>query len=120
MSDIKLSSCKCGGIAAFVVNNVDPEQTIHVHCDTCGLRTPEKKASLESSAKQDVADIWNAGENMWSRWVKPAVATDAYAKGDQVTWTAQGQERAEHWISNMDGNVHEPGVSGWKLVGYAD
>lgn len=120
MDDVKLTRCKCGGIAVFSIDNVDPHQTIHVRCDKCGLRTPEFSAGLEYSAKQRAANIWNAGEDMWPRWVKPAVATDAYAKGDQVTWTAKGQERPEHWISNMDGNVHEPGVSGWKLVGYAN
>ena len=118
MDDIKLTRCKCGGIAAFSINNVDPQQTIHVQCDTCGLRTPEFAAGLEYSAKQKAADIWNAGENMWPRWVQGY----QYLLGDQVTHTAHGQTRAEHWINERDKNANEPGQSGrgWRLVGYAD
>lgn len=43
----------------------------------------------------------------WPEWIQPTGAQDAYAKGDKVTHNDQ------HWISNIDGNVWEPGVYGW-------
>lgn len=44
-------------------------------------------------------------------WRQPAGATDAYTKGYQVS------HNGKHWVSEMDGNVWEPGVYGWKEVG---
>lgn len=43
----------------------------------------------------------------WPEWIQPIGAQDAYAKGDKVTHNNQ------HWISDIDGNVWEPGVYGW-------
>lgn len=43
----------------------------------------------------------------WPDWVQPTGATDAYTKGAKVT------HKEKHWISDMDANVWEPGVSGW-------
>lgn len=40
-------------------------------------------------------------------WRQPTGAHDAYAKGDKVT------HNSKHWISDIDGNVWEPGVYGW-------
>jgi len=37
-------------------------------------------------------------------------AQDAYAKGDKVRYP---DERGDVWISDVDGNVWEPGVYGW-------
>ena len=37
-------------------------------------------------------------------------STNAYSKGDKVTHNGQV------WISDMDGNVWEPGVYGWSVV----
>lgn len=43
----------------------------------------------------------------WPDWVQPQGATDAYAKGAKVS------HNDRHWISDVDGNVWEPGVYGW-------
>ena len=42
----------------------------------------------------------------WPEWVQPTGAQDAYAKGDKVS------HNGKHWISEVDGNVWEPGVYG--------
>lgn len=42
----------------------------------------------------------------WPDWVQPTGATDAYAKGAKVS------HNDKHWISDVDGNVWEPGASG--------
>lgn len=46
----------------------------------------------------------------WPEWVQPKGSTDAYAKGDKVTHGGQ------HWVSDVDANVWEPGVFGWVLA----
>ena len=43
-------------------------------------------------------------------WVQPQGSTDAYNKGDKVTYDSK------HWISDIDGNVWVPGVYGWSEV----
>lgn len=43
-------------------------------------------------------------------WVQPTGAHDAYAKGSHV------MHNGVEWVSDMDGNVWEPGVSGWTQV----
>ena len=43
----------------------------------------------------------------WPEWVQPTGAQDAYAKGDKVS------HNGKHWISEVDGNVWEPGIYGW-------
>ena len=44
-------------------------------------------------------------------WVQPTGAHDAYAKGSHVI------HNGTEWISDLDANVREPGVSGWSQVG---
>lgn len=48
----------------------------------------------------------------WPEWVQPTGAQDAYAKGDKVS------HKDKHWISEVDGNVWEPGIYGnlWSEV----
>lgn len=41
-------------------------------------------------------------------WVQPQGAHDAYNKGDKVT------HLEKHWESEIDANVYEPSVYGWK------
>lgn len=41
-------------------------------------------------------------------WVQPTGAHDAYNKGDKVT------HLEKHWESEIDANVYEPSVYGWK------
>lgn len=42
-----------------------------------------------------------------SVWTQPLGASDAYAAGDRVS------HKGEIWVSDVDGNVWEPGVYGW-------
>lgn len=49
----------------------------------------------------------NAGTDSWPEWVQPTGATDAYPKDAQVS------HNGKHWISDVDNNVWEPGVSQW-------
>lgn len=46
----------------------------------------------------------------WPEWKQPVGSSDAYAKGDKVTHGGQ------HWVSDVDANVWEPGVFGWVLA----
>lgn len=43
----------------------------------------------------------------WPEWSQPIGAADAYDNGAKVS------HGGKHWISNVDGNVWEPGVYGW-------
>lgn len=46
----------------------------------------------------------------WPEWVQPTGAHDFYTIGDKVTHNGQ------HWISDVDANVWEPGEYGWSLA----
>lgn len=54
-------------------------------------------------------DIADPAEE-WPEWRQPTGAQDAYAAGDKVS------HNDKHWISDVDGNVWEPGVYGWTEV----
>lgn len=43
----------------------------------------------------------------WPEWRQPTGSTDAYPKGAKVS------HNGKHWISDVDANVWEPGVTGW-------
>lgn len=43
-------------------------------------------------------------------WIQPTGSTDAYALGAKVS------HNEKHWISDVDGNVWEPGIYGWSEV----
>ena len=43
----------------------------------------------------------------WPEWIQPVGATDAYGMGAKVA------HNGSNWISDVDGNVWEPGVYGW-------
>ena len=43
-------------------------------------------------------------------WKQPTGAQDAYTKGDKVRYP---DEAGSVWVSDVDGNVWEPGVYGW-------
>ena len=43
----------------------------------------------------------------WPEWIQPTGSTDAYEKGAKVS------HNDKHWISDVDGNVWEPGVAMW-------
>ena len=46
----------------------------------------------------------------YPEWVQPTGAHDAYNKGDKVT------HNGKTWVSDVDNNVWEPGVYGWKCI----
>lgn len=54
-------------------------------------------------------DIADPAEE-WPEWRQPTGAQDSYAAGDKVS------HNDKHWISDVDGNVWEPGVYGWTEV----
>lgn len=107
MDDIKLNSClHCGGESAFEITS--RPDTVKAYCKDCGTQTKAIGTSLEYSAKQKVADLWNANADVWVEWIQPTGAHDAYAKGARVT------HDGKKWVSLVDSNVWEPGVSGWE------
>lgn len=118
MEEPKLALCRCGGKAVFLTND---RGSAYAQCTRCKIQTQAIAASIEYGAKERVADIWNAGAEMWPRWVRPAVPADGYDTGAQVSHTTGAGGAWEHWVSHFtDGkNIHEPGVSGWTLVGPA-
>ena len=46
----------------------------------------------------------------WPDWIQPVGSTDAYPQGAKVS------HNNKHWISDVDGNVWEPGIYGWTEV----
>ena len=46
----------------------------------------------------------------YPEWVQPTGSHDAYMKGDKVSHIEK------HWESEIDANVYEPSVYGWKEV----
>lgn len=56
----------------------------------------------------DAPSLWarvDDPSSEWPEWLQPTGATDAYAKGAKVTHVEK------HWISEIDGNVWEPGTA---------
>lgn len=53
--------------------------------------------------------IGDLGEE-WPQWAQPISAADAYQKG------AKASNKGKRWISEVENNVWEPGVYGWKEV----
>lgn len=117
MSDIYLSRCRCGGNGLFVTEETNTR--VFAQCMLCGIRTPSRGAKLDVAAKREVADIWNCGAEQWPRWIKPTAERDRYEENDRVSWTTGEGGSWEHWISKVNDNSWEPGVSGWTLVGPA-
>ena len=69
--------------------------------------------SQESWAPDAAPSLWVRIDDPvieWPEWRQPAGAHDAYAKGAKVS------RNRKHWISDVDNNVWEPGVSGWTEV----
>lgn len=62
--------------------------------------TPDKTPALFTEVSLDE----------YPEWKQPTGAQDAYAKDAKVS------HNEKHWISNVDGNVWEPGVYGWTEV----
>ena len=82
----------------------------------------------EGELYRSIHDVTNAAQNtkpsttpsMWTRisdptqkypeWVQPIGAHDAYAAGDKASHSGK------NWVSDIDGNIWEPGVYGWSEV----
>lgn len=66
-------------------------------------------ASAEQRANEIASNYLDAvGREHGQAWVQPTGAHDAYPAGWTVT------RDGKKWISLIDGNVWEPGVSGWR------
>ena len=82
----------------------------------------------EGKLYKSIHDVTNTAQNtkpsatpsMWTpisdptqeypEWVQPIGAHDAYTQGATVS------HNGKNWISDIDGNVWEPGVYGWREV----
>lgn len=66
--------------------------------------------SQEDWAPPAAVSLWVAVADPaeeWPEWSQPLGAHDAYNAGDKVSHNGQ------HWTSDVDANVWEPGVYGW-------
>lgn len=64
--------------------------------------TPDAAVSLWREVGDPTAE--------WPEWSQPIGASDTYSMGDKVSHNGQ------HWVSQYDNNVWEPGVYGWEAV----
>ena len=82
----------------------------------------------EGNLYRSIHDITNTAQNtkpfetpsMWTaisdptveypEWVQPIGSHDAYSQGDKVSHSDK------HWVSDIDGNVWQPGTYGWSEV----
>lgn len=66
--------------------------------------------SQSSWEPQNSPSLWVRVDNPaeeWPEWIQPMGSTDAYSMGAKVSHNDQ------HWISDYDNNIWEPGVFGW-------
>ena len=66
--------------------------------------------SQEGWEPESVPNLWKLAHDpaeRWPEWSQPICAGDEYGQGAEVT------HAGERWISDVDGNVWEPGVYGW-------
>ena len=105
----QLNNCPhCGAAVEFITSDRGITKTVLARCTGCLIQTQPVPSSLEYSAMQKVASIWNSSsEEEWPDWVQPKGAHDAYSKGSKVTYNGK------RWVSNIDANVWAPGVTGW-------
>lgn len=65
--------------------------------------------SQEGWEPPQVPALWvRTSTEEWPEWIQPTGAHDAYNAGDKVS------HNGSHWISNINANVYEPGVYGWR------
>lgn len=73
-------------------------------------RCVQEHTSQEGWELDKAASLWSATSDPaeeWPEWSQPIGAHDAYSAGAKVS------HDGKHWTSDLDGNVWEPGVSGW-------
>lgn len=66
------------------------------------INTPDKEVGLYGIIGEPVDGIYH--------WVQPLGSDDAYKKGAKII------HNDKTWVSNIDCNVWEPGVSGWNEI----
>ena len=105
----QLNNCRhCGAEAEFIVDAKTHPESVLARCTSCKIQTQPVVSSLEYSARDKVAGVWNASlDTEWPDWIQPKGAHDAYSYGSKVS------HGGKHWIGNVAANVWEPGVSGW-------
>lgn len=94
-------SYKAGVILGYGVNADGETQLYTVLQDHTSQAewTPDKAVSLYKA-------VGFTGDGV-PVWTQPLGASDAYAAGDKVS------HKEKIWVSDVDGNVWEPGVYGW-------
>lgn len=69
--------------------------------------------AIETWNPKDAPSLWAEvlipDENVIPDWKQPE-STNPYKKGDKV------KHKGKIWVSDVDGNVWEPGVNGWKEI----
>ena len=71
---------------------------------------PETHHSQADWPPELVPAVWARVDNPaeeWPEWRQPLGSEDAYPAGAKVS------HNGKHWISDLDGNVWEPGTYGW-------
>lgn len=105
----QLNNCPhCGSETELIIEDYTGKETILARCTNCKIQTQPMASSLDYSARDKIAEIWNSNNTEeWPEWIQPKGAHDAYSKGSKVS------HNGGHWVSNLDANVWEPGVTGW-------
>ena len=80
----------------------DPQlyQVLQAHTSSAEW-TPDTSTSLYKAI--------GVSTNGYPEWVQPLGASDAYNKGDEVSYDNK------IWVSDVDANVWQPGVYGWTV-----
>lgn len=76
-------------------------------------RCLQDHTSQETWTPEDSPSLWVAISDPaeeWPEWSQPVGSEDAYAKDAKVS------HNGKHWVSDVDNNVWEPGVSQWTEV----
>ena len=76
-------------------------------------RCVKAHTSQEGWEPSNAASLWAITSDPaeeWPAWSQPLGAHDAYAAGAKVGHNGQ------HWTSDTDGNVWEPGIYGWTVA----
>lgn len=68
------------------------------------ISVPDQMATL------NVQYLTASGEAQGEQWRQPTGAHDAYP----INWTVYHPDPEDVWVSLVDANVWEPGVSGWR------
>ena len=98
-----------GGSVAYAVDDIVAYggalyRCVQAHTSQAGW-TPDATRALWTPMGLSMDDPEAVPE-----WVQPTGAHDAYAKGSHV------MHNGTEWVSDLDANVWEPGVSGWTQV----